>query len=52
MKGFLFTIKLLVANYIPHETVYDRNPPWINTQIKNLINDKKILQKYNSIQRI
>ena len=44
-KGFFFykTIWNIVSNFIPHETVIcdDRDPPWINTRIKNLINDKK-----------
>ena len=37
----------IVSNFIPHETLIcdDRDPPWINTRIKNLINDKKILYK-------
>ena len=41
------TILNIVSNFIPHETLIcdDRDPPWINTQIKNLINDKKILYK-------
>ena len=43
-KVYLFnkTIKNVVSNYIPHETVVcnDRDPPWINKNIKKLINDK------------
>ena len=37
----------IVSNFIPHETVTcdERDRPWINTRIKNLINDKKILYK-------
>ena len=37
----------IVSTFIAHETVIcdDRDPPWINTRIKNLINDKKILHK-------
>ena len=35
-------IKNIVCNYIPHETIIcnDRDPPWINKNIKKLINDK------------
>ena len=37
----------IVSNFIPHETVIcdERDRPWINTRIKTLINDKKILYK-------
>ena len=39
----------IVSDFIPHETVKKKyvttDPPWINTRIKNLINDKKILYK-------
>ena len=33
----------IVSNFVPHDTIIydDRDPPWINTQIKNLINNKK-----------
>ena len=33
----------IVSNFNPHETAIcdDRDPPWKNTRIKNLINDKK-----------
>ena len=39
------TILNIVLNFIPHETVIcdDRDPPWVNTGIKNPINDKKYL---------
>ena len=32
-------IKNIMSNYIPHETIIcnDRNPPWINKDIKQLI---------------
>ena len=44
MKKYIFnkTIKNIVSNYIPHETIIhnDRDPPWINNNIKELINDK------------
>ena len=35
----------IASNFIPHETVIcdDRDPPWVNT--RNLINDKKYLNK-------
>ena len=43
-KMYLFnkTIKNIVSNYTPHETIIcnDRDPPWINNNIKKLINDK------------
>ena len=41
------TILNIESNFIPHETVIcdDRDAPWINTRIKNLINDKNILCK-------
>ena len=43
-KVYLFnkTTKNIVCNYISHETIIcnDRNPPWINENIKKLINDK------------
>ena len=49
MKGVFFnkTILNIVSNFIPHEALIcdDRGPPWINTWIKNRINDKKILYK-------
>ena len=41
---FLFkrTIKNIISNYIPHEiiTCDDRDPPWINNRVKELINEK------------
>ena len=45
--NIVFSILNIVSNCIPHETVIcdDRDPPWINTRIKNLINDTKILYK-------
>ena len=35
------TIKNIIRNYIPHETIIcdDRDPPWINKDIKELIHD-------------
>ena len=48
-KVYLFnkTIKNIVCNYIPHETIVcnDRFPPWINKNIKKLINDKNHVYK-------
>ena len=40
---FNTTIKNVLSNYIPHETVMcdDRDPPWINNNIKQLILEKK-----------
>ena len=41
---FLFnrTIKNIPSNYIPHEIIIcdDRDPPWINNRVKELINEK------------
>ena len=41
---FLFnrTIKNILSNYIPHEIIIcdDRDPPWINNRVKELINEK------------
>ena len=36
---FNTTIKNIMANFIPHETIIcdDRDPPWINNRIKQLI---------------
>ena len=41
------TILNIVSNFVPHETVIcdERDPPWLNTRMKNLINDKEILYK-------
>ena len=41
---FNATIKNILSNYIPHEkiTCDDRDPPWINKNIKQLILEKKI----------
>ena len=49
MKKSLYLIKQLkyiLSNFIPHETVTFDNidPPWINSQVKQLIN-KKMLNK-------
>ena len=37
------TIINILCNFIPHETVLfdDRDPPWMNKEIKNLIHEKK-----------
>ena len=42
------TIKNIISNYIPHETITcdDRDPPWINIKIKQLI------QEMNNTYRI
>ena len=36
------TIKNTLRNFIPHETTTcdDRGPPWINSSIRHLIQDK------------
>ena len=41
------TIKNILCNFIPHETVTcdDRDPPWINSKIKGLIQEKNIAKK-------
>ena len=42
-----FPIKNILSNFIPHETVTfdDRDPPWINSQVKHLINEKNAMYK-------
>ena len=42
------TIRNILSNYIPHETITcdDRDPPWINSKIKQLI------QEINNTYRI
>ena len=37
------TIKNILRNFIPHETITcdDRDPPWINSSVTRLIQDKK-----------
>ena len=41
------TIKNIMANFIPHETIIcdDRDPSWINNRIKKLINERNSLYK-------
>ena len=43
-KVYVFnkTIKNIMSNYIPHKTIIcnDRDPPWINEDVKQLILDK------------
>ena len=34
------TIKNIFSNFIPHETVTCDDPPWINNNIKQLIQEK------------
>ena len=50
MDGPSKTIKNIVQNYIPHETItcVDRDPPWINKDIKELIHEKNHLQVISS----
>ena len=45
------TIKNIIRNYIPHKiiTCDDRDPPWINKDIKELIHEKN--QAYKSYRR-
>ena len=43
------TVKIIISNYIPHETVTfdDRDPPWINKNVKQLILEKnEMCKKY------
>ena len=42
------TIKSIMSNYIPHETIIcnDRDPPWINKDAKQL-NIKQISNNFN-----
>ena len=37
----------VLSNYIPHETstCYDKDPPWFNSRIKSLLQDKSKLYK-------
>ena len=44
---FNTTIKNIMANFIPHETIIcdDRDPPWINNRIKQLIYERNSLYK-------
>ena len=57
------TIKNIMSNHIPHETIIcdDRDPPWVNKDLKQLILDKnhayksyirndKSLQFFNQLQ--
>ena len=41
------TIRNILSNFIPHETVTfdDRDPPWMNNRVKHLINEKNALYK-------
>ena len=45
------TIKNVILNYIPHETITcdDRDPPWISKDIKELIHEKN--QTYKSYRQ-
>ena len=41
------TIKNVLSNYIPHETITcdDKDPPWFNKNIKQLIQEKQYMKK-------
>ena len=41
------TIKNIMANFIPHETIFcdDGDPPWINNRIKQIIYERNSLYK-------
>ena len=43
---FNTTVKNIMANFIPHETMIcdDRDPPWINNRIKQLIHRKHLIR--------
>ena len=45
------TIKKIILNYLPHETITcdDRDPPWINKNIKKLVHEKN--QAYKSYRQ-
>ena len=40
--SFIRTIKNILSNYISHEIIVcdDRDPPWINSRVKELINEE------------
>ena len=48
-KVYLFnkTIRNILSNFIPHETITfdDRDPPWINSQVKHSVNEKNAIYK-------
>ena len=48
-KVYIFTKTLLntIQNFIPHETIVcdDRDPPWINEEIKKLMIEKNLVFK-------
>ena len=50
IKQFNKTIKNILSNFIPHETITfdDRDPPWINSQVKHLINEKNVIYLKNN----
>ena len=41
------TIENILSNFIPHETITfdDRDPPWINSQVKQLTDEKNAIYK-------
>ena len=43
------TIKNILHNFIPHEVITcdDRDPPWINSSIKRLIQDKNEIYRHS-----
>ena len=50
LRKYLFSIKPILnvlSNYIPHETLTcdDKYPPWFNSQVKSLLQDKNKLYK-------
>ena len=44
---FNHTIKNILCNFTPHDTVTcdDRDPPWLNSKIKGLIQERNIAKK-------
>ena len=44
-RWYLFLMTNILCNFVPHETVLldDRDPPWMNKEIKKLINEKKFI---------
>ena len=47
VRLFNQTIKIILCNLIPHQTVTcdDRDPPWITSKIKGLIQKKNFAKK-------
>ena len=48
---FTETLLNIIHNFIPHERIVcdDRDPPWTNSEIKNLINEKILLTNHTAV---